>query len=412
MQVRRLSIAARAVVLGLVLVPVLGSQLALAGGPQAQAANRETAVGGGPIRPSAFVPGNIHLTFSRIARNLSRPVFITHSGDNNGRLFIVEQTGRIRVIRKGVLQSTPFLDLRSKVSTGGGEQGLLGLAFHPDYKTNGKFYVDYTDRAGDTVIAEYRRSSTNASLASPTAKLVLKIDQPYANHNGGMLAFGSDRLLYVGMGDGGSGGDPGNRAQNRNSLLGKILRLNIDTRKTYVVPPTNPYVGRTGNDLVWAYGLRNPWRFSFDRLTHDLWIGDVGQDRYEEIDRSTAPNAGKGVNYGWRQLEAYQCYNPSTGCNWTGKTKPMAAYSHSLGCSVTGGYVYRGSTYADLAGVYLFADYCSGRIWGLNAAGANTQTAVLLNDTPFQISSFGEDQAGNVYVVDYGAGAVWRLGDN
>lgn len=412
MQVRRMSIVVRAIVLGLALVPVLGGQLVLARDPDSVATlTRGAAVEGVAVRPTALVSGNIHLTFSRIAKNLSQPLYITHSGDSNGRLFVVEQTGKIKVIRKGVMQSTPFLNLSSKISTGS-ERGLLGLAFHPDYKTNGKFYVDYTDKTGATVIAQYIRSSSNASIANPTGKLVLRIPQPYANHNGGMLAFGPDRYLYVGMGDGGSGGDPGNRAQNRNLLLGKILRINIDTKKAYTIPPTNPYVGRAGNDLVWAYGVRNPWRFSFDRLTNDLWIGDVGQERYEEIDRSKAPDAGKGVNYGWRQLEGNHCYNPSTGCNSTGKTKPLAVYGHSVGCAVTGGYVYRGTTYPDLAGVYIFGDYCSGRIWGVDAAGANAQEPLLLNDTPFLISSFGEDQAGNVYVINQALGQIWRLGDN
>jgi glucose/arabinose dehydrogenase len=406
-----MSIAVRAIVLGMALVPVLGSQLSWAGDPKVPATSTpETVVREPGDRPSAFVPGSIHLTFSRVARHLSKPVFVTHSGDSSGRLFIVEQTGRIRVLRNGVLLAAPFLDLRSKVSTGG-EQGLLGLAFHPDYRTNGKFYVYYTDKSGSIVVAQYLRSS-NANIAGTAAKIVLRIAKPAANHNGGMLAFGPDRLLYIGTGDGGGAGDPGNRAQNRSVLLGKILRINIDTRKAFVVPPTNPYVGRAGSDLVWAFGLRNPWRFSFDRATHDLWIGDVGQDRYEEIDRSKAPNAGKGVNYGWRQLEGNSCYNPSSGCFTRGKTMPLAVYGHGLDCSVTGGYVYRGATYPDLAGVYLFGDYCSGRIWGLDAAGANSQSPVLLKDTSFLISSFGEDQAGNVYVIDHNGGSVWRIGDN
>lgn len=410
MQARRTPLVARAMVLGLVLVPVLGSQLVLAGDPEVLTASAgQTATPSVTAEPSAFVPGNINLTFSRIARGLSSPVFITHSGDNNGRLFVVEQTGRIRVIRKGVLQSAPFLDLRSKISTGG-ERGLLGLAFHPDYSWNRKFYVNYTDRNGDTVIAQYLRSTTNASLAEPTAKIVLRIAQPYANHNGGMLAFGPDRYLYVGLGDGGSSGDPGNRAQNLDSLLGKILRINIDTRMAYTIPPTNPYVGRTGHDLIWSLGLRNPWRFSFDRTTGDLWIGDVGQNRYEEIDRSKAPNAGRAANYGWRQLEGTICYNPATNCNRTGKTMPLAVYGHNVGCSVTGGYVYRGTAYPDLSGVYLFGDYCSGRIWGVDAAGPNAQSVVLLRDTTANISSFGEDQAGNLYLVDH-AGDIWLIRD-
>ena len=361
------------------------------------------------VTPTAFVPGNIHLTFSRVARGFSDPVFVTTPPADSSRLFVVEQTGRIRLIRHGVLQSTPFLDLRAKVSTGG-ERGLLGLAFHPDYNTNGKFYVDYTDRNGNTVIEQYRRSTSNAQRANPTPKLVIRITQPYANHNGGMLAFGPDRYLYVGMGDGGSAGDPQNRAQNVDSLLGKILRLNIDTSKPYTIPPTNPYVGRAGNDLIWAIGLRNPWRFSFDRATGDLWIGDVGQDRHEEIDRSKAPDAGRGLNYGWRVMEGNACYNPPTGCNTSGKTRPIATYGHDVGCSVTGGYVYRGSSYPDLKGVYLFGDFCSGRIWGLDAAGANAQTPVQLYDAGANISSWGEDNAGNLYLVDRN-GSIWLVRD-
>jgi len=407
---RRMPLAARAVILASVLVPMLGTQLAFAAdptGPAASAPRQGTPVG--TAETNGFVPGTVNLTFSRIARGLSNPVLITHSGDNNGRLFVVEQTGRIRVIRKGVLQSAPFLDLRSKISTGG-ERGLLGLAFHPDYSWNRKFYVNYTDTNGNTVIAQYLRSATNASRADPTAKIVLRIPQPFSNHNGGMLAFGPDRYLYVGMGDGGSSGDPGNRAQNLSSLLGKMLRLNIDTSKAYTVPPTNPYVGRSGHDLIWSLGLRNPWRFSFDRNNGNLWIADVGQNRFEEVNRSLAPDAGRAANYGWRHLEGNQCFNPSSGCPTAGKTMPMAVYSHSVGCSVTGGYVYRGATYPDLRGVYLFGDYCSGRVWGLDANGPNTQSPVLLYDTGANISSFGEDQAGNVYLVDHG-GDIWLIRD-
>jgi len=362
------------------------------------------------VAPTAFVPGNVHLGFARIAHGMSEPVFVTTPPADSSRVFVVEQTGRIRLIRRGVLQSVPFLDLHTKISTGG-EQGLLGLAFHPDYNTNGKFYVNYTDRNGDTVIEQYRRSSTSAQRANPTPKLVIRISQPFDNHNGGMLAFGPDRYLYVGMGDGGSGGDPGNRAQNVDSLLGKILRINIDTSKPYAIPPTNPFVGKAGNDLIWSIGLRNPWRWSFDRATGDLWIGDVGQDRYEEIDRSKAPDAGRGLNFGWRVLEATHCFNPSTGCSTAGKTMPIAEYTHSQGCSVTGGYVYRGSRYPDLQGVYLFGDFCSGRIWGLDAAGANSQAPVLLYDAGANISSFGEDNAGNLYLVDRN-GDIWLIKDS
>jgi glucose/arabinose dehydrogenase len=403
----RMSFAARAALLALVLVPVVGTQLTLAGGTP-----REVIVSGRPPSGEDFDATKIRISFSRVARNLSKPVFITHSGDNNGRLFIVEKTGRIRVIRQGILRGTPFLNLSGKVSTGS-EQGLLGLAFHPDYGNNRKFYVNYTDVNGDTIIAEYHRS-TDANIADPTGRVLLKIDQPYSNHNGGMLAFGPDGYLYIGMGDGGSSGDPQNRAQNVNSRLGKILRIDVADpagAQQYTIPPDNPYVGINGYDEVWSIGVRNPWRFSFDSRTGDLWIGDVGQDRYEEIDRSTADSGGgRRLNYGWPSLEGTSCYKPKTGCNKTGKTPPMAVYSHSLGCSVTGGYVYRGTTYPDLGGVYLFGDYCSGRIWGVDANGPNTQTPVQLVNTAARISSFGEDQVGNLYLVDH-AGDIWLIRD-
>ncbi len=228
-----------------------------------------------------------------------------------------------------------------------------------------------------------------------------------------MLAFGPDRFLYIGMGDGGSSGDPGNRAQNIGSFLGKILRIDVVDpagAANYKIPPDNPYVGTASAvKEIWAIGVRNPWRFSFDSVTGDLWIGDVGQNRYEEVDRSLAPNAGRRVNYGWKVLEAKHCYPSGTGCRKTGMTFPMAEYSHSLGCSVTGGYVYRGLDYRGLVGGYLFGDYCSGRIWALQAMGPAIQTPVLMADTSFAISSFGEGQDGKLYVTDIGAGAVWQV---
>jgi glucose/arabinose dehydrogenase len=401
-----MSFAARVALLAVVLVPVVGTQLTLAGGTP-----REVIVSGRPPSGEDFDATKIRISFSRIARSLSKPVFITHSGDNNGRLFIVEKTGRIRVIRQGTLRGTPFLNLSGKVSTGS-EQGLLGLAFHPDYGNNGKFYVDYTDVNGDTVIAEYHRS-TDANVADPTGRVLLKIDQPYSNHNGGMLAFGPDGYLYIGMGDGGSSGDPQNRAQSVNSRLGKILRIDVTDpagAQQYTIPPDNPYVGINGYDEIWSIGVRNPWRFSFDSRTGDLWIGDVGQDRFEEIDRSTAGSGGgRKLNYGWPSLEGTSCFKPMTGCNKTGKTPPIAVYSHSLGCSVTGGYVYRGLAYRGLVGGYLFGDFCSGRIWALRAHGPASQAPVLMADTSISISSFGEGPDGTIYVTDLGSGDIWAI---
>jgi glucose/arabinose dehydrogenase len=406
----RMSIAARAAILAVVLIPVIGTPMTLAGGTP-----REVIVSGRPPSGENFDATKIRIWFSRVARNLSKPVFITHSGDDSGRLYIVEKGGRIKILQNGTVRSTPFLNISAKVSNGS-EQGLLGLAFHPSYAANRRFFVNYTNTAGDTVIAEYTRSLSNPNVADPTGRILLTIDQPYSNHNGGMLTFGPDRYLYVGMGDGGDSGDPGNRAQRLTFLLGKILRIDIDNEaggKRYAIPPGNPYAGPTaGLDEIWSYGLRNPWRFSFDSRTGDLWIGDVGQNRYEEINRSPAVNgvdAGKGLNYGWRVLEGKTCFNPSSGCSTSGKTPPMAVYSHGSGCSVTGGYVYRGLAYRGLVGGYLFGDFCSGRIWALRAHGPASQSPVLMADTNLSISSFGEGPDGTIYVTDLGSGDIWAI---
>lgn len=348
-----------------------------------------------------------------VASGLSKPVLVTNAHDGSGRLFIVEKTGKIRVMKNGALLPTPLIDLTSQVSTGS-EQGLLGLAFHPSFKTNGLFYVDFTRLNGDTVIDQYRVSPTNGNVAVlSSVRHILTVFQPYDNHNGGNIVFGPDGYLYIGMGDGGSGGDPGNRGQSVNTLLGKLLRINVNGSvgtQQYRIPSGNPYIGKTGRDEIWSLGLRNPWRFSFDRLTGDLWIGDVGQDRYEEIDRSTVAGSarGRGVNFGWRQLEGRHCYNPATGCNTTGKLMPVVEYPHSEGCSVTGGYVYRGTAIPSLVGRYVFGDYCSGRIWTVAKGAPSPMTKALLMDTNLLISSFGEDEHGELYVCDL-AGTVYRF---
>ncbi len=362
--------------------------------------------------PASYTPGHLRLTLTRAAGGFSRPLFVTNARDKTGRLFVVEQGGRIKVIKAGAILALPFLDIHSLVSCCG-ERGLLGLAFHPSYATTGKLYINYTDVNGNTVVAEYRRNSTNPDRANSTGRVLLRVTQPYANHNGGMLAFGPDGYLYIGLGDGGSAGDPGNRAQSLGSLLGKILRIDVNHRTgtlQYGIPSTNPFVGRTGDDRIWSYGLRNPWRFSFDRTTGDLWIGDVGQNRYEEIDRSTrASGGGRGRNFGWRVMEGRACYSPPTGCNTSGKTMPLAVYSHTYGCSVTGGYVYRGSQYPAMTGAYLFADYCSGRIWAVVAGGPATQTPRLLLDSSHSISSFGESEGRSLYVTDLASGEIFKL---
>ncbi len=332
-----------------------------------------------------------------VTRGLSNPVLVTHAGGRSGRLFVVEQPGRIRIVANGTLAPAPFLDLSSRVLSGG-ERGLLGLAFHPDYSRNGRYFVNYTRRPdGDTVIAEYH-VSTDPNVSERTERVLLVIDQPYANHNGGMIAFGADGFLYIGMGDGGSSGDPENRAQNPQELLGKMLRIDVNRGSPYTIPPDNPFVDGGGRPEIWALGLRNPWRFSFDRQTHELYAGDVGQNAWEEIDV-----VRRGGNYGWRLMEGAHCFNPQA-CDRQGLELPVAEYANGSGrCSVTGGYVYRGAAIPRLAGMYIYGDFCSGEIFGLRGG-----TRRVLLDTRLAISSFGEDEAGEVYVVDH-RGGVYRL---
>lgn len=352
-----------------------------------------------PAQPSG-------LRLDPVIGGLTSPLFVTHAPEGGSRLFIVEQPGRIKVLQPGDAAPAMFLDITVKVKSGG-EQGLLGLAFHPQFATNGRFFVDYT-RASDgaSVIAEYRASADPAHTGA-TERMLLVVDQPYTNHNGGMVEFGPDGYLYIGMGDGGSAFDPENRAQNGNELLGKILRIDVDhpSRTTaYSSPPGNPFVDAASTrSEIYALGLRNPYRFSFDRQTGQLYVGDVGQNSVEEIDIVTA-----GGNYGWRVYEGSSCTNvdPSL-CEAAHYTLPIAQYPHTDGrCSITGGYVYRGAAGTFAPGTYVFGDYCSGEIFTL-AKG----TPTLLMRTSMNISSFGEDAAGEIYVVDL-HGAVYRLTAN
>jgi len=339
-----------------------------------------------------------------VVTGLSNPVFVGNAGDGSGRLFLVEQDGIVLVLQP--LQSTPtiFLDVRTRIATVG-EQGLLGLAFHPQYARNGRFFVYYT-RAGDgtIVIAEYR-VSPDPNVADTTEHVLVTIPHPvHTNHNGGMLAFGPDGFLYAGVGDGGGGNDEPNNAQNTEVLLGKILRIDVDRPgpgTPYSSPPDNPFVNAPGRDEIFAFGFRNPWRFSFDRMTGEPWIGDVGQDEREEIDRSLV----RGGNYGWRIFEGFLCTNlgPSI-CNPSDYVDPVLDYSHARGrCSVTGGYVYRGSRGTLPAGVYVYGDFCSGEIFVTNG-----EIQTLLMFTAMNISSFGEDEHGELYVVDR-VGSVSRI---
>jgi glucose/arabinose dehydrogenase len=374
------------------------------------------------IAAAAFDPAKVALHLTLMKTGLSKPLLVTHAGDGSGRLFVVEQTGRVRIITAGgTLLPTPYIDVGWTISTGS-EQGLLGLALHPHFETNGWFFLNFTDKSGTTIVNRYTASPGANTASLTTAVRILTISQPYANHNGGHLAFGPDGYLYIGMGDGGSGGDPGNRAQSLNTLLGKMLRIDVDhwaTGKHYSSPATNPYVGRTGLDEIWSIGLRNPWRWSFDRLSNRLWIGDVGQSRYEEIDRSMVSGSiatGRGANYGWRQLEGRVCYNPPTGCTTAGMQMPLVAYSHTASdvdnCSVTGGYVYRGTKYPVLVGGYLYGDFCSGRIWAVSAGASTPASGRILRGSDWsprlRISSFGEDEAGELYVCDL-AGQIYRI---
>jgi glucose/arabinose dehydrogenase len=346
---------------------------------------------------------------------LTDPVYITHAGDGTGRYFIVEQTGRIKIWipGSGVL-ATPFLSLAGKVS-GGFEQGLLGLAFHPNYETNRRLYVNFTNLDGDTIVREYKASLSNPNrVDTDTKRLVLKQSQPAPNHNGGGIIFGPGGYLFIGMGDG--GGDPGNRAQDKGTLLGKMLRINVDGRtgnKGYGIPSSNPYVGERGKNEIWQRGLRNPWRWSFDRANGNLWIGDVGQGTWEELDRAIngSSGPGNGINWGWPVLEGSHCFNPPSGCNTSGKTMPYTEYRQTDTngrCAVTGGYVYRGNDIPALVGGYVFGDFCSGEIFVIPASGAKGTAPTLLLNTSASISSFGERPNGELFVVDHG-GRIYAI---
>lgn len=357
---------------------------------------------------SPFLLGQVEISLSPFVSGVENPLFLTHAGDGSGWTFIVGQGGLIHIVdANGKLHPQPFLDIAERI-TAGGEQGLLGLAFHPSYSANGRFFVNYTDTNGDTVVAEYQRASEER--ADPASeRVLLRIEQPYANHNGGMIAFGPDGYLYIGMGDGGSGGDPHDNGQRLGTLLGKILRIDVDAGDEYGIPPDNPFVTDGGRPEIWAYGLRNPWRFSFDRHTGDLFIGDVGQNELEELDALPAGTPG-GANLGWRIMEASQCFE-SDDCDTEGLVLPFAEYPTSEGCAVTGGYVYRGTRFPALAGGYLFADFCGGQIWGVSAAEARAGSTSprLLLQTQLGIASFGEDQEGELYVTDLNGGAVYQV---
>lgn len=343
------------------------------------------------------------------ATGFNSPVEIANAGDS--RLFVVQQGGLIRILNSnGTVNSTPFLNLSTIISSGG-ERGLLGLAFHPNYTTNGFFFVNYTNTSGNTVIARYSVSA-NPNIANTTGTILMTIAQPFTNHNGGSIKFGPDGYLYIGMGDGGSGGDPGNRAQNINENLGKMLRIDVNSTVApfYTSPSTNPYVGVAGNDEIWARGLRNPWKFSFNRLNGDLWIADVGQNAFEELNRIQSPLPNTGLNFGWKCYEGNATYN-TTGCN-PANTMTFPFYQYPLysngTCSITGGYVYTGSTYPNLQNKYVFSDYCDNKIRTIDNNGIVSTSVVFPNN---DFVTFGEDYLGELYIAGISSGTIFKIID-
>ena len=341
-----------------------------------------------------------------VIEGLDRPIGVANAGDGSGRLFLLEQAGEVRVIKGGVLLAEPFLDIRDRVGSNGSERGLLGIAFHPNYRRNGYFYVNYTDLSGNTVIARFHADPTADKADPGSEKDLLRVKQPFANHNGGEMVFGPDGYLYIGLGDGGSQGDPFGNGQSLQVLLGKILRIDVDHGDPYSIPADNPFASGGGKPEIWAYGLRNPWRFSFDQATADLYIADVGQDQWEEIDFLPAGSPG-GTNFGWSYREGKHPYKgtPPAGLNLA---DPIYEYSHAEGCAVIGGEVYRGQELTAWEGVYVFGDFCSGRIWGLLHMPDGSWQSNRLFDSGISVTSFGLSEDGELYLTDY-AGSLDKL---
>ena len=362
--------------------------------------------GASPARPDL---AHVRIALRPIATGLTSPVFATGAHDGSGRLFVLEQAGTVRVVRDGSLEGDPYLDLTDRIASGG-ERGLLGLAFAPGFgPAEVRLYAHYSNRAGDTTIAEFRATPGADRIDSATERIVLVQKQPYPNHNGGWIGFDQQRRLLIALGDGGSGGDPENRASSLSTLLGKILRIDAlagpADGRAYTIPPDNPFVGRSGaRPEILDYGLRNPYRDSIDPATGSLWIGDVGQDAWEEVD--AAPAGAAGLDFGWRRWEGRHCYNPPTGCDPAGVAMPLAEYGHDQGCAIVGGVVYRGAAIPALDGAYLFGDYCSGKLWAIDAAGGEQKPTLLLS-TGLTISSIAGDDSGELVVTDLRGGTVF-----
>ena len=368
----------------------------------------------GATAPGATAPGaGPTLELSIVVDGLSNPVDVADAGDGSGRRFVVEQAGRIRIVAGNRLLDRPFLDIGAEVRSGG-EQGLLGVAFHPDFPTDPRFFVDYTDLGGNTVVAEFRVDAADPDHADPgSERPLLHVDQPYENHNGGAVVFGPDGMLYIAMGDGGSGGDPQGNGQRTDTLLGKILRIDVDSGaggdRAYGIPADNPFVSvASASPEIWLTGLRNPWRIRFDRANGDLWIGDVGQAAWEEIDVARS-DGGAGRNFGWNRMEGFHCYAPTDGCDQAGLTLPVAEYGHDLGCAVIGGVVVRDSDQAAMDGRYVFSDSCSGNVWLLDPAGDGRREPVLAAQWQGSISSINETEDGAVLATDLQNGQLLSI---
>ena len=381
--------------------------------PSASAASPAPAASPTPAA-SSFDAAKLTIRLDPVVAGLNAPLAVVNAGDGSGRLFVVEQPGLIRIVRDGVLEDQPFLDISRRI-TSGGERGLLGLAFSPDFPADPRLYVDYTDLNGNSVIASFRVPVATPNQADPSSeRILLHFDQPFPNHNGGGLAFGPDGDLYIAVGDGGSGGDPQGNGQKLSTVLGKLLRIRPGapdiSDPAYTIPPDAPFANAANaRPEIRAYGLRNPWRFSFDSQTGDLWIGDVGQDAWEEVDvirASDPPNVAP--NFGWNIMEGRHCFRTDP-CDQAGLTLPVAEYGHDLGCSVIGGFVGRNPAEPTLFGGYLYGDDCSGNIWVLDAARPESGTPRLVLNSGHAISSFGEDAEGRLYLTDLSDGTLYRV---
>ena len=425
----RIALVALVVVAGLALIVVLATR-PRAGGAGPGVASSGVGAGGPTAAPaseprtgaSGFDPARIRLSLAPIASGLQAPLAIVNAGDGSGRLFVAEQGGRIRIVRDGTVADRPFLDIADRI-TSGGERGLLGLAFAPDYPADPRLFVDYTDSAGDTQVSSFRVDDATPDRADPASEVkILHVRQPFANHNGGALLFDPSGMLLVSLGDGGSGGDPQGNGQSLTTLLGKILRIDVahpSSAQAYAIPPDNPFAPDVDEpnatqdpagprEEIWLTGLRNPWRMSLDRSTHDLWIGDVGQDAWEEVDVQRA-GAPPGTNFGWNRMEGTHCFQPTSGCRTPELALPVSDYGHDLGCTVIGGTVDRGSAQPALVGGYVVADYCSGRFFAIDAAGDGYRAPVQVAESGINPSAFGEDEAGELYVADITGGRILHV---